>query len=254
VDGRTKEGCVVTRVLGIDIGGSGMKAAVVDTSTGEIMSEKFRIETPQPAKPDAMADVVRRLTEHFEWNGPVGVGFPGVVQKGIIRTAANLDTSWVDVDGDAIFTKASGCDVVMINDADAAGLAEARFGAGEGVAGVVILLTLGTGIGSAVIVDGTLVPNTEFGHLMMGDQIAEDRASSRAKDDLDLSYKVWGKELSLVLQEMESLFWPNLFILGGGISKSFSKFEGHLSDVRTPVMPAERLNRAGIVGAALAHK
>jgi polyphosphate glucokinase len=253
VDGRTKEGCVVTRVLGIDIGGSGMKAAVVDTTTGEFMSEKFRIETPQPAKPDTMADVVRQLTEHFDWKGPVGVGFPGVVQKGIIRTAANLHKSWVEVDGDAIFTKASGCDVVMINDADAAGLAEARFGAGEGVAGVVILLTLGTGIGSAIIVDGTLVPNTEFGHLMMGDQIAEERASSRAKDDLDLSFKAWGKELSLVLQQMEMLFWPNLFILGGGISKSFAKFEEHLSDVRTPVVPAEQLNRAGIVGAALAH-
>ena len=135
----------MTRVLGIDIGGSGMKAAVVDTTTGEFMSEKFRIETPQPAKPDTMADVVRQLTEHFDWKGPVGVGFPGVVQKGIIRTAANLHKSWVDVDGDAIFTKAAECDVVMINDADAAGLAEARFGAGEGVAGVVILLTLGTG-------------------------------------------------------------------------------------------------------------
>ena len=243
----------MTRVLGIDIGGSGMKAAVVDTTTGEFVSERFRIKTPQPAEPVGMAEVVRELAVYFDWKGPVGVGFPGVVQKGMIRTAANLDKSWVDVDGDAIFTKASGCDVVMINDADAAGLAEARFGAGEDVAGVVILLTLGTGIGSAVIVDGTLVPNTEFGHLTMGKQIAEERASSRAKDDGDLSFKEWGKELSLVLQEMEKLFWPNLFILGGGISTSFAKFEKYLSDVRTPVVPAEQLNRAGIVGAALAH-
>ncbi len=230
-----------------------MKAAVVDTTTGEFETEKHRIETPQPATPKAMADVVRQLTEHFEWSGPVGVGFPGVVKEGIIRTAANLHKDWIDVDGDALFTKASGCDVVMVNDADAAGLAEARFGAGKDVSGVVILLTLGTGIGSAVMVDGTLVHNTEFGHLVLDGKIAEDRASSRAKDDLDLSYKQWGKELSVVLQEIEKLFWPSLFILGGGISKSFHKFEDHLHDVRTPVVPAERLNRAGIVGAALAH-
>lgn len=243
----------MTRVLGIDIGGSGMKAAVVDTSTGEFDSEKHRIDTPQPATPKAMAAVVRQLTEHFEWSGPVGVGFPGVVKDGIIRTAANLHKDWIDVDGDALFTDASSCDVVMVNDADAAGLAEARFGAGKDVSGVVILLTLGTGIGSAVMVDGTLVPNTEFGHLVLDGEIAEDRASSRAKDELDLSYKQWGKELSVVLREMEKLFWPSLFILGGGISKSFDKFEDHLRDVRTPVVPAERLNRAGIVGAALAH-
>ncbi len=230
-----------------------MKAAVVDTSTGEFDSEKHRIDTPQPATPKAMAAVVRQLTEHFEWSGPVGVGFPGVVKDGIIRTAANLHKDWIDVDGDALFTDASSCDVVMVNDADAAGLAEARFGAGKDVSGVVILLTLGTGIGSAVMVDGTLVPNTEFGHLVLDGEIAEDRASSRAKDELDLSYKQWGKELSVVLREMEKLFWPSLFILGGGISKSFDKFEDHLRDVRTPVVPAERLNRAGIVGAALAH-
>lgn len=243
----------MTRVLGIDIGGSGMKAAVVETTTGEFVSEKHRIETPHPATPKAMADVVRQLTEHFDWSGPVGVGFPGVIKDGIVCTAANLDDEWIDVDGDAIFTEASGCDVVMINDADAAGLAEVRFGAGRKVPGVVILLTLGTGIGSAVIVDGTLVPNTEFGHMVLDGQIAEDRASSRAKDDLDLSYKEWARELSVVLREIEKLFWPSLFILGGGISKSFHKFEDHLKGVRTPVVPAERLNRAGIVGAALAH-
>lgn len=243
----------MTRVLGIDIGGSGMKAAEVDTDTGVIVSDKFRIPTPKPATPEAMADVVRQLTEHFEWTGPVGVGFPGVIQNGIVRTAANLDKSWIDVDGDQIFTEASGCDVAMINDADAAGLAEALFGAGESISGTVILLTLGTGIGSAVITDGKLVPNTEFGHLMLDGKIAEDRASSRVKDDKDLSYKVWGKELESVLQEIEKLFWPKLFVLGGGISKQFDRFEKHLDDVRTPVVAAEMLNRAGIVGAALAQ-
>ena len=244
----------MTQVLGIDIGGSGMKAAVVDISTGEMVSDKHRINTPKPATPEAMAEVVAELAAHFSWTGPVGVGFPGVIQQGIVRTAANLDKSWVDVDGDAIFTKAAGCDVVLVNDADAAGLAEVSFGAGKGVKGVVILLTLGTGIGSAIFVDGTLVPNSEFGHLIIDGKIAEDRASSRIKDEKDLSYKKWGKALEGVLQEMEKLFWPELFILGGGISKNFDEFEDHLDDVHTKVMPAEMLNRAGIVGAALAHR
>jgi polyphosphate glucokinase len=243
----------VTRVLGIDIGGSGMKAAEVDISTGEIVSDKFRIPTPKPATPAAMADVVRQLTEHFEWTGPVGVGFPGVIDAGVVRTAANLDKSWVDVDGDSVFTEAAGCDVAMINDADAAGLAESRFGAAAGVPGVVILLTLGTGIGSAVLVDGVLVPNTEFGHLVLDGKIAEDRASSRAKEEQDLSFKKWGKELEVLLRELEKLFWPKLFVLGGGISKDFRKFEEYLDDVATPIVSAQQLNRAGIVGAALAQ-
>jgi len=230
-----------------------MKAAEVDISTGEIVSEKHRIDTPQPATPEAMAEVVAELAEHFDWKGPVGVGFPGVIQQGIVRTAANLHKSWVDVDGDKVFTKAAGCDVVMINDADAAGLAEARFGAGKGVDGVVMLLTLGTGIGSAVIVDGKLVPNTEFGHLDMDGKVAEERASSRIKEEKDLSFKEWGKELSKVMRELEKLFWPQLFILGGGISKNFDEFEEYLHKVRTKTVPAQQLNRAGIVGAALAH-
>lgn len=244
----------MTRVLGIDIGGTGMKAAVVDTEAGEMVTERFKLKTPKPATPEAMADIVRQISEHFEWTGPVGVGFPGVIQDGIVRTAANLDKSWVDVDGDAVFTEAAGCDVVMINDADAAGLAEARFGAGKGVAGTVILLTIGTGIGSAVIIDGKLVPNTEFGHLILDGKIAEDRASTRVKEAKDLSFKQWGKQLEDVLQEVEKLFWPKLFILGGGISKEFDDFSKHLDDVRTPVVPAEALNIAGIVGAALAHQ
>ncbi len=230
-----------------------MKAAEVDTDTGEVVSDKFRIKTPKPATPEAMADVVRQLTEHFDWTGPVGVGFPGVIQKGVIKTAANLDKSWVDVDGDKVFTEASGCDVVMINDADAAGLAEMRFGAGVDVPGTVILLTLGTGIGSAVFSNGVLMKNTEFGHLELNGKIAEERASSRIKEEKDLSYKEWGKALEKVLQEIEKLFWPNLFILGGGISKEFDNYVEHLDDVRTSIVPAQALNRAGIVGAALAH-
>jgi len=244
----------LTRVLGIDIGGSGMKAAEVDIDAGETLTDRFRIETPRPATPDTMAQVVDQLTSHFDWTGPVGVGFPGVVQNGFVRTASNLDESWIDVDGDGLFTEASGCDVVMINDADAAGLAEVRFGVGAAVPGVVVMLTLGTGIGSAVFIDGTLVPNTEFGHLMMDGKIAEDRASSRAKEEQNLSIKKWANEVEDFLLEMEKLFWPNLFIIGGGISKNFDAFAPYLEKVRTPVKPAEHFNRAGIVGAALAHE
>ena len=230
-----------------------MKAAEVDIETGEVISDKHRIDTPKPANPEAMADVVGQLTAHFDWKGPVGVGFPGVIQNGVVRTAANLDKSWVDVDGDKAFTEVAGCDVVMINDADAAGLAEVTFGAGKGVSGTVILLTLGTGIGSAIFTDGKLLRNTEFGHMDMDGKIAEERASSRIKDEKDLSYKKWGGRLEDVLRELEKLFWPELFILGGGISKDFEKFEEHLDKVRAKIVPAEMLNRAGIVGAALAH-
>lgn len=230
-----------------------MKAAIVDIDAGEMVSDKFRIDTPKPATPDAMADVARQLVDHFEWSGPVGVGFPGVTQNGVVRTATNLHKSWVGTDGDKVFTQSCGCDVIMINDADAAGLAEANFGVGEGVPGTVILLTLGTGIGSAVIANGKLVPNTEFGHLVLDGKIAEDRASSRVKEEKDLSFKKWGGELEKVMQEIEKLFWPELFILGGGISKQFDEFDQYLKDVRTPIVAAEMLNRAGIVGAALAH-
>ncbi len=238
--------------LGIDIGGSGIKAAKVDLETGEVVSERHRIETPDRPTPDAVAGVCRELVEFHEWTGPVGIGFPGVVQSGVIRTAANLDKSWIDVDADALFTRVCKCEVSMVNDADAAGLAEVKFGAGADVAGTVILLTLGTGIGSAVFTDGKLVANTEFGHMEMDGKIAEDRASSRIKDEKDLSFKKWGGEVEDVLREVEKLFWPELFILGGGISKNFDEFSEYLDKVRTPVVPAQMLNRAGIVGAALA--
>lgn len=238
--------------LGIDIGGSGIKAAKVDTEAGEFVSEKHRIVTPDPATPEAVADVCRELVKFHEWSGPVGIGFPGVVQNGVIRTAANLDKSWIDVDGDALFTEVCNCEVSMINDADAAGLAEVRFGAGADVAGTVILLTLGTGIGSAVFTNGQLVRNTEFGHIDMDGKIAEDRASSRIKEDKDLSFKKWGGAVEDVLQYVEKLFWPELFILGGGISKDFGEFSEFIDKVRTPVVPAQMLNKAGIVGAALA--
>ena len=244
----------MSQVLGIDIGGSGMKAAIVDCDSGETLTDRFRIKTPQPAKPQPMIDVARELVSHFEWEGPVGVGFPGVVQGGFIRTAANLDKDWVGVDADRLLTEAASCDVEVVNDADAAGVAEVQFGAGEGVSGVVVLLTIGTGIGSAVFTDGKLVRNTEFGHLMIDGKAAEERASSRIKKEKDLSEKEWTGRLSTVLQEVEALVWPDLFILGGGISKSFDEWGPMLKGVRTKVVPAEMRNEAGIIGAALAHQ
>lgn len=239
-----------TQVLGIDIGGSGMKAAPVDVSTGEMLAERFRIKTPRPAEPDTMAAVAQELAAHFEWTGPIGVAFPGVVQNNVIRTAANISDDWIGVDGAKLFGAATGCDIRMVNDADAAGVAEARFGAARDETGASLLLTFGTGIGSALIDGNALIPNTELGHLPMGDTTGEELASSRAKDRDDLSFADWAVLVTNYLRLLEDLLWPDVFIFGGGISKDFDQF-GHLLDVRTPVLPAELRNNAGIVGAAL---
>jgi len=241
----------MSTVLGVDIGGSGIKAAIVDLTAGVMLTERHRIETPKPAKAKAVGKVVRELVTHFDWSGPVGVGFPGVVQNGIVRTAANLHKSWVDLDADALFTKVTGCDVVMINDADAAGMAEMRYGAGKNHDGTVMMLTLGTGVGSALFRDGQLVPNLEFGHLIIDGEIAENRASSRAKEERDLSMKDWANEVEVMLLEMERLFWPDLFVIGGGISKQFDEFVSYFDKVRTPVVAASMRNNSGIIGAAL---
>jgi polyphosphate glucokinase len=238
-------------VLGVDIGGTGTKAAIVDLATGTMVTERHRIDTPRPATAKAVGKVVGKLVKHFGWEGPVGVGFPGVVQNGIVRTAANLHKSWVDLDADAHFTKITGCDVVMINDADAAGMAEMRYGAGKNNDGTVIMLTLGTGIGSALFRGGQLVPNLEFGHLVLDGEIAEDRASSRAKEERDLSMKDWANEVEVLLVEMEKLFWPDLFVIGGGISKRFDEFVSYFDKVQTPVVAASMRNHAGVIGAAL---
>ncbi len=241
----------MTHVLGIDIGGSGIKGAIVDTEAGVLTSERHRIVTPDPATPKAVAEVCAEIAKHHEWSGPVGVGFPGVISNGVVKTAANLDDDWIDVDADSLLSEVVDCDVSLINDADAAGLAEVRFGAGANVSGTVILLTLGTGIGSAIFTNGQLVANTEFGHMDLDGKVAEERASSRIKEKHDLSFKKWGGELEDVLREIEKLFWPELFILGGGISKDFDEFREYIDKVRTPVVPAQSLNLAGIVGAAL---
>jgi polyphosphate glucokinase len=241
------------QALGIDIGGSGIKGAVVDLDTGEFAVERLRIPTPEHSTPDAVAEVVAQITSHFDWTGPVGATFPGVVSGGVVHTAANVDRAWVGADAAGTFSASTGCPVVVVNDADAAGVAEARFGHPVARTGVVLMLTLGTGIGSALLVDGVLVPNTELGHLKIGKhQIdAEDLAAESVREGEDLGWKAWAKRVSHVLEHLEGLLWPNLFVLGGGVSKKSDKFVPHL-ECRTPVVPAQLLNQAGIVGAALA--
>ncbi|WP_102128128.1 polyphosphate--glucose phosphotransferase [Deinococcus planocerae] len=239
-------------ILGIDIGGSGIKGAPVDTATGKLLAERHRIPTPEGARPEAVKDVVAQLVRHFGHEGPVGVTFPGIVQHGRTLSAANVDKGWIGLDADALFTEATGRDVHLINDADAAGLAEARFGAGAGVSGVVMVLTFGTGIGSALIHDGVLVPNTELGHLWLkGDKHAETWASDRARERDDLNWKSWAKRASTYLQHLELLFSPDLFIIGGGISKKADKWGEHIHLTRSKFVPAALQNEAGIVGAAM---
>ncbi|CAM3881813.1 polyphosphate--glucose phosphotransferase [Deinococcus frigens] len=238
-------------ILGIDIGGSGIKGAPVDTTTGKLLAERHRIPTPEGAHPDAVKDVVAELAQHFGTGGPIGVTFPGIVQRGVTLSAANVDKAWIGLDADALFTEATGQEVHLINDADAAGLAEARFGAGAGEGGVVLVLTFGTGIGSALIQNGVLLPNTELGHLWLRDKEAEGWASDRARERDDLNWKQWSKRVSTYLGHLELLFSPDLFIIGGGVSKKADKWQDHLKLERSKLVPAKLLNEAGIVGAAM---
>jgi polyphosphate glucokinase len=237
--------------FGVDIGGSGMKAAIVDTATGQLKTQRVRIATPKRSTPENVADVVLELVTGANWTGLVGAAFPAVIKHGVARSAANVDESWIGTDVDAVFSKATGLDVRVLNDADAAGLAEARFGAAQGQEGVVILLTFGTGIGSAMFIDGRLVPNTELGHLELAGHDAEDRAAASVKDSQGLSYKQWAKRVQAYMAHVEALFSPDLFIVGGGVSKDSAKWIP-LLDLQTPVRPAQLLNNAGIVGAAMA--
>ena len=239
------------RVLGIDIGGSGVKGAPVDTTTGELVDERYRIETPQPSTPDAVTEVVGKVAAHFDWDGRIGVTFPGVVTGGIIRTAANVDHGWIDVDAHDVFTRATGRPSVVLNDADAAGVAEMRFGAGSGQPGVVVLLTFGTGIGSALFVDGTLVPNTEFGHIEIRGKDAERRASAAARERKDLDWPEWSGRVQEYLEHLSALLSPELIIIGGGVSRKADKFLPYLTGLRARIVPATLHNDAGIVGAAL---
>ncbi|WP_067602786.1 polyphosphate--glucose phosphotransferase [Nocardiopsis listeri] len=243
-----------TTGLGIDIGGSGIKGAPVDLDSGEFLRERIKILTPEESSPAAVTDIVARISDHFPETarGPVGITFPGVVQNGTIHTSANLDESWVGTDARALFTEAVGRPVRVLNDADAAALAESRYGAAKGVRGTVLMTTLGTGIGTALVVDGRLVPNTEFGHLEVDGHDAESRASSGAKERDGLSYSEWVNErLQRYYRVIEDLVWPDLIVVGGGVSRKAHKFLP-LLDLRTPIVPAILRNTAGSVGAALA--
>lgn len=241
------------QVLGIDVGGSGIKGAPVDTNTGELLAERVRIKTPKNAEPQPVAEVVAEIAKSFNWKESVGIGFPAPIKAGVAMMAANISEKWIGTNADDLFTKATGCDCTLINDADAAGLAEMKFGAGKGQPGTVIMVTLGTGIGSAIFHRGTLLPNTEFGHLEMNGKIAEHRASDAVRQRDGLSWKKYAKQLNKYLAEMERLFWPDLFIIGGGISKESEKYVPRLT-IETPIVPAQFLNEAGIVGAALAAR
>lgn len=237
-------------ILGIDVGGSGIKGAPVDTETGQLLAERLRIKTPKKGEPEPIAEVANQIAQSFNWNGPIGIGFPAPIKGGVTLMAANVSEKWVGTNADALFSKVTGCDCTMINDADAAGLAEMAFGAGRGQPGTVIIVTLGTGIGSAIFHRGQLLPNTEFGHLEIDGEDAEFRASDAARQREDLSWKKYAKRLNAYLETMERLFWPNLFIIGGGISKQSEKYLPLLT-IETPVVTAQLLNEAGIVGAAL---
>lgn len=240
----------MTTQLGVDIGGSGVKGAPVDLVTADFTAERVRLDTPQPSTPEAVAAAVAEVVGAFATKGTVGCTFPGIVQDGVIRSAANVDPAWVDTDAAALFSRALGRPVVVLNDADAAGLAEARFGAARGRDGVVLVLTFGTGIGSALLNDGVLVPNTELGHVEMDGHDAEERAAAAVRTDEGLSWEAWGRRVNRYLQHLEALFTPDRFVIGGGVSKRFDRFAPQL-DVRAEVVPAELRNQAGIVGAAL---
>jgi len=242
----------MTTVLGIDVGGTGIKGAPVDTRTGRLLADRHRILTPQPATPDAVAGVVGELAKFFDWTGPSGATFPAVIKHGVAHTAANVDPAWIGTNAEELFAQAIGGDVTVVNDADAAGIAEMQFGAAQGREGVVIMVTLGTGIGSAVFLDGVLLPNTELGHIQMRGVDAEDIAAESVREGEALSWKKWSKRLDEYLNILEGLFSPDLFVIGGGVSKKSGKFIPRL-DLQTEVVPAELLNEAGIVGAALAH-
>lgn len=240
-------------ILGIDIGGSGIKGALVDTEKGEFTTERQRIATPQQATPKAVIKTVKEIVDHFEYSGPIGVGIPSVVIDGVVKTAANIDHGWIGYPGQKGLAEATGCPVTLLNDADVAAIAERKFGAGHNHPGVMMVFTLGTGIGSSMFVHGRLVPNLELGHIFMRNQKkdAEEYASDRTRQDKDLDWKTWGKRLNEYFQYIEALFSPQLIIIGGGVSRKHERFLQYI-DITAEVVPAELLNQAGIVGAALA--
>lgn len=241
------------KVLGIDIGGTGIKGAPVELPSGAILSEHLHLPTPHPATPQAVSRAVQKMISHFQFRGPVGVGFPGVMRDGVVGTAVNLSPSWVGKNAEKIFKQATGLPFRVLNDADAAGLAEVRYGAGKKEKGTVVLITLGTGIGSAVFFRGVLIPNTELGHLPLHGKDAEKTASARAREKHDWGWKKWSKRVREYLHLVEKLMNPDLIIVGGGVSRRSEKWLPRASEgIRAKVVPAKLYNEAGIVGAAMA--
>lgn len=245
------------RILGVDVGGSGIKGAIVDSVSGQMLTERHRIPTPQPATPQAVAETINELVEHFSWKGPIGCGFPAAIQHGVAKTAANVDNSFIETNIEGLFSEVTGLDVYCVNDADAAGMAEFKFGHGAHFEdknikdGTVIFVAVGTGLGTAIFTHGQLLPNTELGHIYLDNGVeAEVFAADSARKRDELKWKQWGPRFNQYLKTMEALLWPDLFILGGGASKKLEKFEKHL-DLNTPVVAASLLNEAGIIGAAV---
>lgn len=241
-------------ILGIDVGGTGIKAAIVNTETGTLITERHRIPTPRPATPEAVANTIQEMINHFNWKGLVGCGFPTPLQHGKCLSGGNLHENWKETSVNELFKNKTGNDFYVVNDADAAGLAEISFGAGKGKQGVVVMITIGTGIGSAIFLNGQLLPNTEFGHVLHENgKIFEKYAADSVRKSKDLSLKVWGKRLHEYFEHIELLLSPDLFIIGGGASKKLDKFESRIN-IKTPIVAAKSENEAGIIGAALAAK
>jgi polyphosphate glucokinase len=239
-------------ILGIDVGGSGIKGALVNMETGEMITERFRIPTPKSRKPKPMAEVVAKIVKHFDYSGPMGCGFPTVIKNGICKTPGNLHKKWAGVNVDELFSEATGLPVTVVNDADAAGYASMNFGVGQGKEGLVVMITIGTGLGSGAFYNGELIPNFELGQIPYKkyDKI-ELWAAASAKEREDLSYKKWGKRFNVFLELVELIVSPDLIILGGGTSKDWNEYKDYIS-IETPVVPAELQNHAGIIGAAAA--
>lgn len=238
-------------ILGIDVGGSGIKGAIVDTREGELLTDRYRIPTPNPATPSSVIDTIEAIIKHFNWHGVVGCGFPAAVKHEIVKTASNIDDSWIGVNASARIEKETGCRTYLVNDVDAAGYAEVGFGAGKERYGTIFLAAFGTGIGTAVFHNQQLVPNTELGHIPMHGMPAENYAANSIRKKKELSWKEWGGRVNEYLQVIQALFWPDIIIIGGGVSKYFNEFSPFL-DLDTEVVPAENRNHAGIIGAALA--
>ncbi len=239
-------------LLGVDVGASGIKGAIVNVKTGVLQTERLRFPTPEPSLPGAVAKVFAQLTRDMEWSGPIGCGFPAIIKKGVAYSAANIDKSWIGVNAEELLSDVSGNEVFVVNDADAAGIAEMRFGQGRQHNGTVILITIGSGLGTGIFVDGKLIPNTEFGHIYLRghQEVAERYASNRAKELENLSWETWARRFDEYLQHLELLFSPDLFILGGGTSKYFDLYQQYLT-IPTAIVPADLLNNAGMIGAAI---